>query len=117
MTDDDNRAARHPTDAADDRGVVRVHAVAVQFLKIRDDARNVVGRIGPHRVPRDLGNLPGRQLGEDALRERFALALQPGDLLVDIDLGVIADVAQLVDLCLELGNRLFEFEKLEVHGR
>ena len=63
-----------------------------------------------------LSNLPCAQIGEDGFRQLAALRLQAVDFLTDIDLGVAVHMTQLLDLCLEIGNRLFEFEKVEIHG-
>ena len=68
-------------------------------------------------MARELRHLLRAQLGEDAARQRLALLLQPLDLLVDVDLGigVLAEIAQLLDLRLELGDGLFEFEEVGIH--
>ncbi len=66
-------------------------------------------------MPRNLGDLPRAQLGEDALGQRLALAAQARDLFVDVDLGIVADEAQLFDLGFELGDRLFEIEEFQIH--
>ena len=88
--------------------IVRVHAIAVQFLEVgRDDLEIVLG-VGPHGMSGHLGNLPGRKLREDVLRQRLALVPEPGDLLIDIDLGVVTDELQLLDLRLEFGDRLLK---------
>ena len=67
-------------------------------------------------MTRHLCDLPCRQLGEDTLRQRIPLRRQSGDFLADVDLGIIGDVPEFVDLGFELSDRLFEFEKLEIHA-
>jgi hypothetical protein len=52
--------ARQP---AHDGQVVGKVAVAVQFLEVGEDLVDVVQRVGPLRVARDLRHLPGRQAG------------------------------------------------------
>jgi hypothetical protein len=48
-------------------------AVAVQLLEVGEDLGDVVQRVGPLRVARDLRHLPGRQAGVDVLGELLAL--------------------------------------------
>src|SRR6187431_1488475 len=65
----------------------------------------------------DLRHLPGREAGIDVLGEEQALLAQPVDLLGDVDRRLVLDVAQLVDLGLELGDRLLEVEEMSfAHG-
>ena len=49
-------------------------------------------------MARQLGDLPGRQVGEDAAGQRPALRLQPLDLLGDVDARIDAEEPQLLDL-------------------
>ena len=49
------------------------------------------------------------------LGERLALLLEPLDLFGDVERRVFADEPQLVDLRLELGDRLFELQELQIH--
>ncbi len=67
-------------------------------------------------MPCDLGDLPGTQFGENALRQRFALIFEAPDLFIDIDFGVVADVTQLLDFCFEFGDRLLEIKEFQIHG-
>jgi hypothetical protein len=46
LADDDHRAALETGEAADDRRVVGVHAVAVQLLKVGEQPLDVVERVG-----------------------------------------------------------------------
>jgi len=115
MADDHHRPAVEAGEATDDGGVVGIGAVAVQFLEVGADALHIVQRVGPLRMARELGDLPGAELGEDRLGQRAALLLQPADLLADVDLGVVAEVAQLLDLGLELGDGLFEIQEIKIH--
>src|SRR5262249_35638461 len=65
----------------------------------------------------ELGDLPGGETGEDARGELTALRLQPRDLVLNVDLGLRGHVPQLLDLRFELGDRLFEIEECDGHGR
>jgi hypothetical protein len=49
-------------------------------------------------MPGDLGDLPGAELRKNAFRKRFALVAEPRNFLVDVDFGIIANEAQLLDL-------------------
>ena len=52
---------------------------------------------------------------EDAVGQLAALGLQPRDLVLQVDAAVGGDVAQLLDLRLEFGDRLFEIEETDGH--
>src|SRR5205823_8145976 len=49
------------TDTGDERGVVARKPVAVQLDEVGDEALQVVDRVRPHRVARELDELPDRQ--------------------------------------------------------
>ena len=100
--------AREP---ADDRRIVGVGAVAGSSRKSVNMPRDVVERVRPLRMARDLRDLPRRQLAVDVLRELLALLGEPRDLVADVDGGVVVDEAQLVDLRLQLADRLLEVEE------
>ena len=82
-----------------------------------EEGVEVVERVGPLRVTRHLRDLPRVQLAVDFLRQRLALLLQARDLLGDVERGIVLHEAQLLDLGLELGDRLLEIEKCRFHGR
>ena len=116
VADHHARLAVEAREAADDRRVVGVAAVAVQLAEVAEQAVDVVERVRPLRMARDLRDLPRRELAVDLLGELLALLLQPADLVGDVDRRVLVDVAQLVDLRLQLGDRLLEIEKGLLHG-
>ena len=60
MSDHDDVHVGQTGETAHDRLVVRVGAVAVEFVKVREDRLDVVERIGAVRVAGHLRNLPGR---------------------------------------------------------
>ncbi len=64
----------------------------------------------------ELGDLPGGQLREDVGRQLARLGLQACDLAVDVQAWVGLHMAQFLDLCLELGDRLFEIQEADGHG-
>ena len=116
VADQHDRAPVEPRHAADDGVIVGVHAVTVQFVELVTERRGVVERVGSLRMARQLRDLPRREVREDARGERAALGPQPRDLLADVHFLVRGDEAQLVDLCLELGDRLFEIQETQWHG-
>ena len=68
----------------DDRLVVADGAVAVQLDELLEDQLDVVAGLGALRMPRDLDDLPGVEVGIDLALERGQLAAQPADLLGDL---------------------------------
>ena len=68
-------------------------------------------------MARDLRDLPRGQLAVDLLGELLALLVQPRDLVGDVDRRILVHVAQLVDLRLQLGDRLLEIEERLLHRR
>ena len=94
MANDHHRAAVQPRQSADDGMVVAVVAVAVQFAVVGEGFFDVVQGVGALRVPRQLGNLPVVEAGEDAFGQGFGLVLQAGDFVAEIDFGLAAELAQ-----------------------
>src|SRR4030095_2209939 len=97
-------------------GIVAVGTIAVQLAEIREQTADVIERVRALRMARYLRNLPGRQLRIDVLRKLLAFFLQPADLVRNVDGRVLMNVPKLVDLCLQLGDRLLEFEKGLLHS-
>ena len=93
---------------ANDGGVVGEVTVTMQLVELGEDVFDVVQGIWTLRVTRQTRDLPAGQLAEDVLGQRAALVLQAGNLIADIQRIVITDQAQLFDLGLQVGDRLFE---------
>ena len=87
----------------------------MKFLEVGETPHDVVQRVRALRVTGEIGDLPGRQIGEDLTGQGIALAAQPGDLVGDVEFRVIADELEFVDSCLKLGDALLEVQKVEVH--
>ena len=66
-------------------------------------------------MPRQLGDLPRRQLRKDAGGQLAALGAQTRHLVLNIDLTVGGDVTQLLDLRFKFGDGLFEIEEIDGH--
>jgi hypothetical protein len=104
VTDDHHRLAVEARQSADDGVIVGKRAVAVQLFEIGKDQLQVIERIRPLRMPRDLRNLPRSELGVDLLGQRLALLLKLGDLFGDIDRSIVLRRTQRFDLAFEVGN-------------
>ena len=98
VADDHAGLAVEARQAADDRQVVRIRAVAVQFVEVGEDLVHVVHRVWTLRVARDLRNLPWRELGVDVFGQLLALLGQAVDLFRDVDGRIVLDEAQLFNL-------------------
>lgn len=115
VTDHHARMAAEAREAADDRHVVRECAVAVQLVKIGKQFRNVIERVRTLRMPRDLRDLPRRQVRVEVFRQLLAFLRQPLDFFRNVDSRVVLHESQLFDLGLEFGDRLFEIQKRGLH--
>src|SRR5262249_10884620 len=116
VPDDADALAAEAAEAADDRAVVTVLAVAGERDEIGDQSRDIVEAVRSLGMAGDLGLLPGRELGIEILERLRRLRLQAGDLLADGGRAVAClERAQLIGLALELGHRLFEIE-IAAHG-
>src|SRR5206468_12330600 len=117
MADEHAGLAAAAREAADDRSVVGVGPIAMQLAKVGEQRVDVIERIGSLRMPRHQRDLPGRQLAVDFLRKELTLFRKTRDLVRNIDSRILVDVAELVDLLLELGDRLLEVEECLFHRR
>ena len=102
-----------PVDAsqtADDRRVVGEGPVAGERQEIVGDAGEIILKMRPFRMPRDLRLLPRRQLGISVAQQLVGLALKLADLCIDVDRTAARGLAQLGDAGFKLRNRLFEIE-------
>ena len=103
--------AAEAADAGDDRRVLGEFPVAGERGEILDQPLGVVDEMRPVRVAGDLRLLPGREPGVDVGKRLVGPRFQAVDLLVDGDgVTLVAERLELLDLALEVGNRLFEVE-------
>ncbi len=96
---------------ADDGLIVRIAAVAMQFMEVGEDLVHVIHRVRTLRMACNLRDLPGRELRVDILGQLLALLREAVDLFGDVDGGVFLHEAQFFNLGLQLGNRLLEAEE------
>ena len=115
MADHHAGLAVETREAADDRQVVRIVAVAVQFVEIGEQLVHVVERVRALRMTGDLRNLPRRQVRVQIFGQLLALLGQPLDLFRNIDGRIVLHEAQFFDLRFEFSDRLFEIQKGGLH--
>src|SRR5690606_23272288 len=109
MAEHDDGPPVDAREAADERVIVGELAIAVQLLEVREAALDVIERVRPVRMPRQLRDLPSRQVREDIASQRLALVLELIDLFADVDLRILAaDQFQRFDFPFKLGYRLLE---------
>jgi hypothetical protein len=97
VTNHHARLAVETRQATDDRLVIGIRAVAVQLMEVREDFVHVVHGVGTLRMTRDLGYLPGRELGVEVFGELLTFLREAVDLFADIDGGVFLNETQLFD--------------------
>ncbi len=117
MADHHHRSPLEPGSPADDGWIVGEAPVPVELPEALEDLVDIVLGIGTPGMAGDLGYLPGGQAAVDLLRLAAGLALEPLDLFADVEVGLVGDIAQLLDLRFQLGDRLLEVEKTVVHKR
>ena len=116
MADDADALAAETAETADDRGVIAELAVSGQRYEVGDQRADIVEAMGTLGVAGDLRLLPGRELRVEILESVCRLGLEAGDLLADRRRAVAGlERAQLLQLGLELGHRLFEVEVAAHH--
>ena len=95
VPDEDDRCARRSgARPRDDRGVVRERAVAVQLDEVVEDPLDVVERVRPLLVARELDGAPDLVLAR-LRRDPVDLALEPRHLAGDADPAQKREVAEL----------------------
>src|SRR5262249_13692366 len=116
VPDHDAALAAEARHSANDRRVVGKRPVAVELLEPGEQAVDVVERVGALGMARDLRDLPCVELAVNLLGERLAFLLEPRDLFGDVQRRIVLDETQLVDLRLELGDRLLEIQEGRLHA-
>ncbi len=109
--DHHHRPAVEARQPAENRGVLGEVAVSGQRGELREQPLDVVARMGPLRMARDLALLPAREVAVEPGQHRVGLLGQRLDLARDVHLGVLArEGLELGDLALDLGEGLLELE-------
>ena len=76
-----DRTAAKPAETADDRGVLAKLPVARQGREIAHESLDIIAKMRPLRMPRDLRLLPGRQIGIKIGKRLLGLGFEPGQFL------------------------------------
>ncbi len=113
----ENAAPAKAADAADDRRILGECAVAGERHEIGDQSADVVEAMRPFGMPGHLNLLPRRQARIGLAQQPVGAALQPADLVGDVEFAGRRKPAQLLDLAFELGDRPLEIEKVTDHLR
>ena len=109
-------AALERGEAAHDGAVVGKEAVAVELLEAARERADVVERVRPRGVARELDALPAREAGVDRVPEALDAPVERVDLGREVDGAVVGvELAELLELLLQLVDGLLEVE--EMHGK
>ena len=111
LPEDADRFTFESSEAADDRLVLAEIAVAGEGRELGDEALDVVAEARTALDARDLGLLPGRQVGVEIGQRLVGAGLEPGDFLGEGGrVALLCDRAQLVQAGVDFGDRRFEAE-------
>ena len=89
----------------------------MQLDPFGEAARDVIERKRPLHMPRDLHPLPGGQVLVN-LAARFAdFQLHRFHFRVEIDVVLVGVRFEFLEPALQFQDRLFEIERLRIHGR
>ena len=104
LADDDHGIAAEPAQPADHRGILGKGAVAGERREVIDQFVDVVETVRPVGVARHLHLLPRRQLGVGLTQGAVDAGLQLGDLVGNLDVADVGQVAQLLHLAIKFGD-------------
>jgi hypothetical protein len=98
--------------AADHGVILGKHAVAMQFLEIREGLAAIIQRVGPLGMARQLHALPGIEVQENLPAGLLDFLLDDLDFLLEADAErmFLRMRPQVFQLVLQFGDRLFEIE-------
>ena len=84
----------------------------MHFDEVGEDGAEVVERVRAAGVAGDQHPLDGREIAVDLRPERLELSLETLELALDVDLALGADPLQVLDLPLQLEQRLLELQRI-----
>ncbi len=96
--------------ATDDRGIIHVEPVAVQLDEVGEDGAEIIQGVWTAGMARHHDALQRREAAIDVCAKSNELALESLQLTVDVDLPLGADALQILDLALQLLQRLLEIQ-------
>src|SRR5580704_15402842 len=111
LAQDADRTAAKPAETADDRGVLAELPVARQGREIAHEGLDIIAKMRPLWMPRDLRLLPGRQIGIKIGERLLGLGFEPGQFLANGNgVALRRDLAEFQNLGFEFGNGFFKIE-------
>src|SRR5262249_23292876 len=114
VADDGHGPAAKEAEPRHDRRIIGEPPVALELDELRQEGLDVIERVGPEGMPRDLGLLPRRQARVDLSRDALELLAELLDLAA---VGrVVRKGGQLLDSAAKLQDRLFEVSVVAVHA-
>jgi hypothetical protein len=112
VADHHHRAAAKAREAALDGAIVAERPIASERRVVLEEALGVVREMRPLGVAGDLGLLPGVELGVGLAQQLLGACLEPRDLVPKLEVATLGEMAELLDLALELADRLLEVQQL-----
>jgi hypothetical protein len=109
MADDEHFVLIESCEAGQQRAIVAKAAVAVQFDKVFEHQRDIVGRVRPILMPRDLHNLPRREIAINLPRDIVHLTAHAAEFFFLFG-SAGRRLSQSAQLSFERQNRRFEFQ-------
>ncbi len=101
---------------ADNGVIIGVVPITVKFFELREYQIQIVKSVRSLRMPSDQGTLPRSQFGVNFFRQVLALHVETGNLFGNINSRIVLHKTKLLNLRLELGNRLFKFKEADFHA-
>src|SRR5207302_4459604 len=98
--------------AAHDGAILGEGAVAGERREFGEEPGDIIRAVRPLGMARDQHLLPGRELGIGLTQLPIGLGLKARRLVGDVDVAAVREVPQRLDLALQLGDWLFEFEEM-----
>ena len=108
LTNHHHRTAIDAGKTPNNRAVIGEVAVAVQFIELGKNTRDIVKCVGALWMARHFDDIPGTEVRVDFLSELGAFIPQILDLGANIDLVIRANQSQLFNLNFQLGDRLLK---------
>ena len=101
--------------ATNDRLIVTKMTIAVELIKFSKNSWDIIQAVWTLRMTSNFNNVPRAQISVNFLGKLGAFATQCLDFFRNIDPVTGAYQLQLLDLSLELSDRLFEIQIIRVH--
>src|SRR5690606_4052504 len=110
LAEDDDAAAAEAAEPAEDGAILAEAAVAGERRPVRHERIDVVAGVRPLGMSGNLNLLPRAELGIGLPEQAVGLRFEPRHLVGDVEIAGVREMAELLDLALELGDRPLEIE-------